>query len=174
MAFRVMPATGLEVDEVTVVTDANSYSEVADFLAYFLDRNVDYSDKEPEDLQAALLAATDYVEARYGARFGGVKLNNSQSLSWPRRNARDREGYIIEGIPVLLKRAIWEYAARALTSALLPDPSNDRAVSVTSTTIGPIKEYTSYFSNASVFKRYPLADSWIAHLLVGGSGGTIR
>lgn len=174
MAFKVMPDTGLEDDEVTVVIDANSYVSVDAFLAYFIDRNVDYTDKEPEELQAALIAATDYIEARFANRFRGVRLNNTQSLSWPRRNSYDLEGYGIDGIPTRLKNAVYEYASRALTAALAPDFDGDRTVRASSETVGPIRDYKEYFTNPQRFKKYPLADSWLESLVTAGGGGTIR
>lgn len=165
MAFKVMPASGLETDD-TPVDDATSYLGVEEFILYWVDRNKDYSDLEPEAIQAALVKATDYIEARFMFRFKGVRLNGEQSLAWPRKGAYDAEGFRQEGLPKRLTNAVAEYAARALTAELAPDPTTDPNIKQKTETVGPISETTIYSGSAAStkFRPYPMADAWLLEL----------
>ena len=168
MAFVVEDGTGL--------TNANAYVGLEDFLTYWLERNKDYTDEEPEALQAAILSATDYVEIRYGDRFKGIRNSVEQALSWPRKSVYDRDGALIadDEVPVRLKKAIYEYAKRALTTELLPDPAVSSNIVKTSVTVGPIKEETQYSDGVQqTLRPYPMADRWLEEL-TRPVGGTMR
>lgn len=169
MAFVVEDGTGQD--------NANSYASVEGFINYFADRGTDYTDLEPDAVQAALVKATDYVELRYAYRWKGRRNTVEQALSWPRSGVRDRDGAALatDALPVRLVWAIYEYAKRALTAELLPDPTVDPNVKKTSTTVGPIKEDIEYSGGASVqsIKPYPMADRWLDELTVP-AGGIMR
>ena len=72
------------------LTSANSYLSEADFEAYCEDRGRTFTG----DVEPALVRATAWIEARYGARFPGYALKGrNQGLSWPRYGACDRSGW---------------------------------------------------------------------------------
>lgn len=52
---------------------ATSYASVADFRGYHLDRAVDTSGIDDTAAQALLIAATDYIDTRWGSRFLGLR-----------------------------------------------------------------------------------------------------
>ena len=56
---------------------------------------------------------------------GGADVLTPQPLSFPRLQLFDREGLSVHGIPGRLKFANAEYAVRAVTAALMPDPTID-------------------------------------------------
>jgi len=168
---------GFVVEDGTGQDDATSYASVEDFISYFADRGTDYTDTEPEAIQAALIKATDYVEQRFQHRWKGRRNTQEQALSWPRSGVLDRDGAPIatDALPVRLVRAVFEYAKRALTAELMPDPTVDPNVKRTKTTVGPISEEIEYSGGAAIqtIKPYPTADRWLNELLTP-AGGVMR
>lgn len=149
------------VEDGTSKTDANSYASVSFADAYFEDRgNAAWAAAASDDAkEQALVRATDYLETRF--RFIGDKFDEEQALHFP----------VDEGeIPVNLKKATCEYALRALSAPLAPDPTTDeRGLQVTSKTekVGPLEESTTYAAySVSVFKPYPAADALLRGLVV--------
>lgn len=108
---------------------------------------------------------------------GGGDDGASQPLSFPRRNLVDRDGQPVLGIPEKLKAAMYEYALRALTEALNPDPEfNDsgRVIKKEKTKVGPIEEEFEYEDNGQITIRvYPAADALLQDY-VQPAGGVIR
>lgn len=111
--------------------------------------------------------------------FSGGLDGGTQPLSWPRNYAYDEQGYLITGIPDRLKMAVSEYAVRAVSATLLPDPTVDPyagSVKVRTEKVGPIEESYEYVAGTVgkiTFKPYPAADKLLRPLLLG-SGGVIR
>lgn len=114
------------------------------------------------------------------AVFSGGKDGGTQTLSWPREYAYDSRGNLISGVPDRLKQAISEYAVRAVSEALLPDPTVDPyagQITARREEVGPIKEEVRYsFGTVGkfVFSPYPAADRLLRPLLLGSGGGVIR
>jgi hypothetical protein len=154
------------VEDGTGLSTANSYLSVADAKVYWTDRGFVYSGYTDPQIAVALIQATDYIEARYGSRFFGVRLVASQALSFPRSYLYDLAGNAISGVPARLEAATAEYAQRALVAALAPDPVFDD----TGTTVmrkrekvGPIETDISYTGGGpSTFRPYPMADALLA------------
>lgn len=169
MTFIVEDGTGLDT--------ANAYisAEYAD--AYHADRGNTAWTGSSTVKQQAIVRATDYVDTRFGNNFGGSKLVAEQALSFPRSGLYDADGNEIEGLPEKLKKAVAEYALRALSAALMPDPSTDDtgyAVKSKKEVVGPIEESTDYFEGSRrLFKAYPAADKLLKTYLVS-TGGVIR
>lgn len=172
MAFVVEDGSGLE--------DSNSYASVEDFKLYWDDRGYDYTEFAPDALiEEALVRATDYIETNYGLSFKGIQLTSAQALSWPRSYVYDRRGCLIEGIPVKLKQATFQYAKRALTADLQPDPEVDstgQLVLEKEEEVGPLKERTKYSESGLVFitKPFPAADTLLQEFTNSSNGRTIR
>lgn len=152
---------------------ATSYLEVAAFEAYHTDRGNSLGTATTPQKQAALIRATDYVDQRF--RFRGRKLNgSSQTTEWPRYDAEDNDDRDIYGIPKAIKDAVAEYALRALTAVLNPDPTRDdsgrRLVSTSLSVAGAISEAATYADAGKVeLPEYPAADLKLsrAGLLMG-------
>ena len=154
---------------------ANSYASVAAFKAYWSDRGFDFSVYSPDvKFERALIAATDYIEMRFGRFFRGRRLNpeypTMQPLSWPRYAYYC--GALVEGLPDVLVRATIEYARRALElpTGLSPDPSGydktGQLISESSKKVAAIEVRTKFEAGSGfVIRQYPTVDAWLSDLL---------
>jgi len=165
----------LIVEDGTGKPDANSYAAVADADAYFLARKNAAWIGTNDAKEAALIQASDYIEARYWGRFVGAQKTATQALSWPRTGAGD---YDDDEIPAALKNACIEYAVRALTAPLAPDPvvseSGVAMVTTREEVVGAVvveHEPVARGQGSSPlnYRPYPAADMLIARLLVSGA-----
>lgn len=169
MAFLVEDGTGLE--------DSNSYGTFAGYTAYWLDRGVVVAELQAV-VEGALVRATDYLGIRF--RFKGYRLTAEQALDWPRGCVYTPEGVLIEGLPVDLVKATYEYTRRALAGDLAPDPTVSAtgvAVVRTRRKVGPIEtedEFSGSSASSSTFKPYPAADRLLRHLVYPESGSVYR
>lgn len=172
MAFTVEDGTGLP--------DANSYAAVAYADEYFLERGITAWTGNNTAKEGWLIQATDYIEQVFGARFIGERMTDTQALSWPRRYAVTRGGTEIadDVVPQTLVRACCQYALRAISGPLMPDPAVDPtgfSVVTTRKKVGPIeKEFRVMGSSGSpiLIRSYPAADTLMTSLLAYAGGGT--
>lgn len=175
MAFTAEDGTGL--------ADANSYA-TADYAdTYFADRGIVAWTGLDAAKEAALITATDYVDLVFAKRWVGEPLTTTQALSWPREPVEGADAFTFrvdpdDGLPVGLKRAVSEYALRALGGvSLAPDPVvDDSGFSIITTrkAVGPIeKEFRAVGSQGSprTLRPYPTADMQLQPLLLVGTGG---
>ena len=109
---------------------------------------------------------------------GGGDVLVPQPLSFPRLRLFDREGLEIRGIPLKLEQATSEYAFRALTIILMPDPVIDasgRTVTLDREKVGPI-EVEKRFEEGGALSRlihdYPAADRLLSEYIT--AKGVIR
>ena len=164
------------------VANANSYTTVAFIQSYFDDRggNDSWDALSAADQAVILIKATDYIEKRFSEKWIGEKNDNNNPLYWPRCNVYDKHFRLLYSntqIPVELQRAVGEYAVRAITSALIEDPTTQGLeVEEVEKEIGPIKKREKFMKNGSlrqrsslvrdsVFKEYPAADLLIEKFL---------
>lgn len=169
MAFTVQ-------DDDGGVADANAYITVAFFQTYHEDagNEVDGAD---EDIERAIVRATTYLDTRF--KFRGRRLQNrDQTTEWPRSNCYDNDRNYVEGIPLEVKRATAEYALRAMTATLSPDPENTstgQAILSKSEEVGPLKESVTYVRN-SVFQmpKYPAADRMLTMAGLVDNSNSVR
>lgn len=169
MAFVPEDGTGL--------ANANSYCTVAFADSYFADRgNVAWAGATP-DKQTALVRATDYVETRF--RFKDEPFSETQSLHFPTMpDDGISDPTIPAPMPPKLLKAVCEYAVRALTAILAPDPTVDdsgQKLSEKTETVGPITEALKYQPGGTtfVFRPYPSADNLLREL-TRRTGGLLR
>lgn len=169
MAFVAENGTGL------ATATALCSVEFAD--AYFEDRRVTAWAGADEVKEAALIKATDYVEGRWGrlARNGGrflgsLQFPDVQALSFPRLGISSDDA-----VPVGIQKAVAEYALRALSAPLQPDPvpdSGGRVLAEKTTKVGPIETSLKYEQGAGLqtVQPYPAADAMVRAFLAGGAG----
>lgn len=158
---------------------ANAYITVAFFKGYHEDRgNALPASPAPADadIEKAIIRATDYLDGRF--RFVGRRVyGRDQSTEWPRTNAYDIDRRYVNGIPDEIKEATAEYALRALTGALNPDPERDASGAVIvskSEQVGPISESVTFAAGgAFVMPKYPAADSKLRRTGLVQSGGDV-
>lgn len=169
MAFVAEDGTGLE--------NANSLCDVAFANSYFSDRGVVEWAGTDAVKQTSLVQATDYLETRFSHLFIGDKKSTVQALSFPRLNTGLAE------IPVLVKRAVCEYALRVLTGTkLLPDPeihASGQGLERTRRKVGPIENETRFQYQGPgtvriILRPYPAADILLKYVVRSHGGRVIR
>lgn len=97
-----------------------------------------------------------------GATTAGLS-RKPQPLEFPRVRVYDDARQLVTGIPAKLRAATSEYALRALTATLSPDPTVDasgRIVTGARTKVGPIETETRFAETGpvTITKAYPEAD----------------
>lgn len=161
------------VEDGTVVADANSLCSVGFADAYFAERLIAAWTGSDSLKQAKLIAATDYIEIRFGLRFKGGLVDTAQPLSFPRTDI-DQDNVV----PIAVRKAASEYALRALVAELAPDPvmsDTNRLLSAESHKIGPLEDSYKYAtrgpgSTPLTFRPYPAADSLLVPFLKPSTG----
>ncbi len=159
MALNVQNDTG-------TVANANAYVTVAEFKAYHDDRGNAYSTDDGL-IGKAIIKATDYLDTRFSFRGVRSHITSQQTTAWPRNDVVDDDNNWVTGIPLALKKACYEYALRALTAELNPDPvavdNSGMNVKRISKTAGPVSKDVEYTgSTATVLPKYPEADRLLA------------
>jgi hypothetical protein len=128
--------------------------------------------------QNALMAASEYADARWGSKLKGGLLESDQALEFPRTYLYDRYGTLIEGVPDDWKKAICLYAQASANSELYPEASTTTAKEIKreKTVVGPITKEKEYLgsADAATFLRFPLADRLVRQYLTGVGGGVLR
>lgn len=94
--------------------DTNAYITRTDFTAYLSDVGFDYSGYSSEQIDSAIVRATALIDTY--RRWPGVRASAMQGLEWPRVGAYDVNGYLLEGVPVAIRKATMEAAKQELIS----------------------------------------------------------
>lgn len=155
---------------------ANAYIDTDWFKAYHDARGNAYAGTDTE-LEQAIIRATDYLDQRF-TFVGKRRLGRDQTTEWPRTSAWDRDRRYINDVPEEVKEATAEYALRALTETLNPDPDRDpsgRTVHSKSEQVGPISESVTFtYGGAYTMPAYPAADRKLVKAGLVTPGGTVR
>jgi hypothetical protein len=128
-------------NEDGTVEGANAYTDHAVVRAYWLDRGVDLSARTDDEMRAAIVNATTYLDARY--RFVGYQLYRLQGTQFPRGGVTSFQ----RGLPAALIAACCMLASRALAKTLMPDPTFDpsgQTVQESTKKVGPIEVSLKY------------------------------
>lgn len=118
----------LVVETGTASATSESFSSVADALAYFTARdNAVWLALTTAQQEVALRKATDYMEAVYSQRWAGTRTTSTQALSWPRYNVFVN-GYVTSSsaVPRVVVNACSELALRASVGELLSDSTQQK------------------------------------------------
>ena len=168
-------------DDAGSVAGANGYLSVEAFKAYHDDRDGDYVGVTDDEIQSAIILATDYIDSRFDRSFIGFQNTLEQRTKWPRSSAIDRDFFDhSDTIPQVLKDATAEYALRSTSGDLAPDPETDdtnRTVTRKLERIdGVVTEETEYAETGStaIFRSYPVADAMIKRVLKSTGNTVIR
>lgn len=162
MSFIAEDGTGLAA--------ANSYISVDDADDYFADRAAeDWAAAETADRQAALVAATDYMDATFAWR--GYLKAEGQALGWPRSAARDEEGRLLTGVPTVVAAAACELARAALTSPLLPTSDRGGAVTERREKVGELEVEVRYVPSAQAERCFSLVHRMLRGVSRARTGG---
>lgn len=172
----------LQNDDGTI-DDANAYASPAELRAYALDRGVDLTARSDDDLQVAVVKATDFLDSAF--QFVGRQKRDAQGTSWPRLGITTSSQ---RGLPAALVKACMQLALRAaqgtaLTADTTVDPSG-QVVSATSVKVGPIEKSTQFavssggglgVSSSALSRRFPDVELGLrrAGLLGSANGGQV-
>ena len=131
------------VEDGTGKADAQSYASLATADSYHTLRgNSDWAGTDTEK-EAALVRATDWIDARLFSRWPGLRYSTTQALEWPRAEAYDQDGNDISStVPAALVKALCEAALIELSDArVLTNPQNENGAIISETEGGVSKTY---------------------------------
>lgn len=160
-----MAVSPVVVEDGTVVTDANSFATVAEYMQYAANRGVTVADDDAAKIQ--LYSAITYLETFRGQYVGSV-VEPLQSLSWPRIDAVIA-GYAwpSDEIPPQLKNAQMQLALYVKSGIeLMPTTSG---AFVKREKVGPIETEYSEAIRSDGQPYFPLIDTMLADLLTSVS-----
>lgn len=159
---------------------ADFYGTVAGYTAYVLARDYDVPIKTDDEIEAALLVASEWLDGRYSSVWvssGTFKTGQrAQVREWPRNGYVDVYGYALSSteIPREIENATYEAAIRELanpgsltvdyTPGKYKQVSVDGAVSVT---------YAGFTSAYDTQLDIPIIDGIIAPLVNGFQSGNL-
>lgn len=160
------------------IDGANAYVDASTVREYWADRGVDLSAQTDEQLQAAIVKATTYLDARYP--WVGVQRRRDQGTQWPRLSVSS----FLRGLPHALTTATCMVASRALTRDLMPDPTfqaSGQELLESTKKVGPI-EVTQKFAESRVGSlkeatpQFPEVTLTLqsAGLILSGASGTVK
>jgi hypothetical protein len=165
--------------------DADSYTALADADAYFTARGIATWTGTDAVKEQALRRATTYLDNQYRSRWVGVRVNETQSLAWPRQGRcgavlYDSDDFQIaaDAIPVQLRDACIEVALLTLTGVVL-EPRLERGGQVKSIgkSVGPLRKDVVYMDGAPVMDRLIVVEGLLRGLVTstpGASAGNVN
>lgn len=161
--------TNFVVEDGTGLADANSFASLDFAHEYFEDRGISAWSGSDNAKKQALVRATDYVANRFTFRL--APYSDEQALPFPTIDPCSSDP---ADMPVKLLKATCEYALRALTATLAPDPTVDDSgnrVIEKIEIVGPLEEHTKFQDggSAQLFRPYPAADMLLRGLVVSGN-----
>lgn len=158
-------------EDGTGLANANAYADEADALAYLesIGKKDAWTVFSGNAKRAALIAATQFMDDRYVARYLGdisVATQDTQALLFPRDNLEFPSGALIPSanIPVEIGQACAEYALVAATTGIDPNPTYDasgRPVKVSKVRVeGAVAKETEFDGGTTpvINRRHPAAE----------------
>lgn len=163
----------LIVEDGSGLANADSYLSVADADTYHTAHGnpAAWSGASTAAKESALQLATQYLDAVYGTRWDGQRINSTMSLDWPRFSVVDPDGFLLpsNAVPRQVKDACAYLALQNVNGdTLVPDTAAGGNVSSESVSVGPISTSTTYSGDKSGVKTYRLVDLLIAEIALGG------
>lgn len=154
---------------------ADYYGTAAGYIAYWTARNAAAPTDDNDDILAALLVGSEYLDANYRNSYSGQKVNGrSQVRDWPRAGAYDNDLNVIadDEIPREVENATYEAAKRELASpgSLRTDVTMGKAISSVSIDGALSVTYSGAASAADYQVDIPIIGAILAPILNGGSG----
>lgn len=158
---------------------AELYGTREDAEAYHSARgNTAWATASSEAQDAALVRASQGLDALYGARYPGAVADAAQALLWPRRGVTYRGHHLDEdAVPLPIIRAAYELALRELNSpgSIIPDFDPSGTIKRERKKLGPLEQELEYASPATASAARPafvVVDGILAELLLPTPGGT--
>lgn len=166
--------TAFVAEDGTGLATATSYVDL-DFSNTYL--GASWADDDTAK-QNALIAATEYADARWGRKLRSEPLLSTQALEMPRFALYDRYGIQIEGVPNEWAKGVCLYAQSYVAGTLYPVPDTSTAQNVKrkKTQVGPVLtevEYQGAATDAS-WLRFPIADALMKMFTGSGNSAVMR
>lgn len=137
-------------DDAGSVAGADAYVALTAFDSFAEKRNRDVSPYSDEAKEAAIRAATQYIDTV--SRYKGIRGSSGQTTEFPRTGLVDWSGWAADGVPARVKDACCELTWASLSSGEDLYVDLDRGGRVASESVGPIS--VSYFADAAAGKVY--------------------
>lgn len=176
-----MAAAFTPQDDTGTVAGANVYGSLAAFKQYHLDRGNDLGTFTDPQTQTAIVRAAQYLDTRW--TFPGLPLvYPTQTTQFPRKDLFDLEGNPLEGVPIAVLQAEYEYALRALSAKLFvdnPAPDGGRLTESETVKVDVIEVATTYAATGMslngnfIMPAFPLADLILRRAGIIGPAGRI-
>jgi hypothetical protein len=151
----------------------NTFTDFAAELAFGLSVRLFASVSGPEGNSQETSSTSDAVTFSSTTFLGGNFESLEQALSFPRTNIYTKNGISIKGVPLKIKQAVAEYAIRALSGTLMPDPelTNGQIIQRSFDKVGPIENEVSYLRGVLYsMGSFPAADSLLREFMASGGG----
>lgn len=155
---------------------ADFYGTIERFKSYFEARNKEVpATWDDDDIEAALLVASEWLDAVYGPQFSGTKVGQRDQIREQPRNAQfDVYGYYIDSasVPREVENATYEAAFRQVSNpgslSLDYTPSKYKRVSID----GAISvEYSGFTYASDIQTQFRIIDQILAPILTGSGNG---
>lgn len=169
--FKTTPTVGVDTDVEIGTSDLVSLANLSSAIALVDTDDFQGSEFVDPDVASVTLFSTSNgtvtTETLANGSFDGAVTAGAsarqQPLEWPRIRIRDRASVVVEGVPVRVQESTAEYAFRADTAKLDPDPVVDATgarVTGSKTKVGPIETSTKFAEETGIqiTKPYPAAD----------------
>lgn len=164
----------LIVENGSGLADAESYLSVADADSYHTLYGSTGWNGTSDEKEVALRVATQYLNASYGQRWVGSRINSTMSLDWPRKSVIDRDGYAVSftAVPTPVKHATAYMALRSIQGdTLIPDTAAASNVTSESVAVGPVSTSKTFAGVKSAAKVYSIVESLLGDLIT--SAGSV-
>lgn len=167
----------LIVENGSGLADAESYVSVADTDTYHTKHGdpAAWSGSSTANKESALRIATQYLDARYGGRWHGTRINETMALDWPRYGVIDRDGFTVSSsaVPARLEDATAYIALKVREGdTLVPDVDAAGNVTSESKQLGPLSKSVTYAGQKATAPHYPFVDMLLSDLI--GAAGTVQ
>lgn len=162
------------VEDGTGVAGANSYGAVADADQYHENYGdpAAWSGASTAEKQAALRAATRWLDATFMRRWKGRRADEAQPLDWPRTGASDEDGFAFEDtdMPQALLNTTYIMALEHINdSTALMKNTTSAAIKREKSKVGPLEEEIEYAPSLEPDRTiFRLALNTIAPLIEDG------
>lgn len=160
--------TGASADSYQDVSDADAYA-----TNHFIGTDLTaWNAATTANKEAALRQSTQFIDAKFRDRFPGQIRSESQALEWPRVNARDRAGRVLNQVPDIIKAATVELAKERLVAGGNLVASEARGGQVKRVKVGPIEQ--EFMDRAPAGTVYRWVEQLISKVLTNVSHRAVR
>lgn len=151
------------------------YGSAAAYLAYHLARGRDESAETTDEIETALLVASEWLDGSFDWPGYKVGTREVQVRDWPRNEVYDRDRWTVDylTVPVEIEQATYEVAFRWLrdSTVLSPDytPEKYKKVSID----GAIAIEYRGLNAVAAQKQFPILGVILARLIGGSNASSL-